>query len=399
MAKWLELMRTGTFRDRFGNTYDITREILARIAANFSGDDDVHLVVGHPGKKSVPSFGLVDKLRAIGDKLEFIPKMVVPEFSALVKKGGFPDRSAGLDSGLTKLNHIAFLSAERPAIDGMLPIAAFSSPEGDTNVVHLILPENSLTDVAEFSLDGWIVWKFKSIARLLRNLKNKAIESETAEKAEEIYPEYIIESLLEEPPEKSAFSAGSQFSANEGGASMEYELLYKQEKQKREELEGKVAEFSGKVENLIAKVTDLETANAALAAENKTANDKLLTAEFSAYAEKLIADKKILPDQKEATVANLMTMHRASDGAEFSGDNGEKSPIALFKAQLESGNVVLPGGEHSADHRGGDGAEFSGEDFDPVAVGNAARSLVAKEAKNGNTITFQEAVKRVRNKN
>lgn len=389
MPKWLSLMRTGSFRDRHGVLHRITGDIINRIAGNHRDDKPAHLIVGHPGKKEVPSFGIVGKLRAFKDELQFQVGQAVPEFEALVRKGFFKDVSAGLDSGLTKLNHIAFLSAQAPAIDGLTPIAEFSEMENDTDVVHLLLPENSLQNMTEFSSDSWIVWKLQQIARTFRSLKNYHIEKSTAEEAEKLIPEYVIEDLLERPKLEST-AVNPLFSNPEGG-SMDFEKKYNELMPKYEALEKKQAEFSAQIETLTAQVKALTDDKSELATQNAeliTANKK---AEFEAYAEKLIADKKILPDQKEGIVKELTVMDRAST-AEFSKDGANDTPIALFKARLETGSVKLPDGDHFADRRG---AEFSQGDDSPEKIGKRAREYRREQAAKGNDISAQEAYRHV----
>ena len=384
MPKWLDLMRTGTFRDRHGNSYDITGDALRRIAGNHNSDSPAHLIVGHPGKKSVPSFGIVGKLREFGDRLQFQVAKAVPEFESLVKKGFFKNVSAGLDAGLTRLDHIAFLSAQAPAINGLAPIAEFSSPESD-GWVELQVDGNGTP--AEFSAENMLWWKMQSAGRALRRLKNYLIEKESAEIADNIIPEYTIEELTAEPPQELTAGNPMFSSSTEKGGSMDAEKMYNDLKAKYETLEGKMAEFSTQNANLTTQLANVTAERDTLAQQNadlKAANKKI---EFEAYAEKLVNDKKILPDEKESTVKQLIVMDRATT-AEFSEGGEGESPLALFKARLEAGSVTLPGGDHLADRRG---AEFSA-DGDGVADGHAARKYMDEKAAAGVNVSVTEAL-------
>ncbi len=390
MPKWLPLMRTGTFTDRHGKTYKIEKQDLDRIASNYDGAGaPAHLVVGHPNAPKVPSFGIVEKLKTIGDKLFFLPQNVVPEFQALVAKGGFPNVSAGLRNGLSNLHHIAFLSGQLPAITGMEPIAEFSA-ENDIDVVSIDISDFVLTNKAEFS-EGWLGWRLREIANMFRKYREYVIEKDGVESADKVLPSWDIDQIGAEPPQPLENSP--QFSGQEGDKDMEFKLLYEQEKAKREQLEGQVAEFQAANTESVAKIAtltgEIETLKTTIADSVARATE----VEFEAYVEKLIDKKILLPNLKEDTVAALVSLHKAEQSPEFSApEDPTKTPLAMFKAQLEKGQFV-PGSEHNA--RQTENPEFS--EADVAAWGNKAAAYVAEQKKNGIVVSIQEAVQHVRN--
>lgn len=384
MPKWLPLMRTGSFRDRFGKMYTVTTDVLKRIADNYNPANPAQLVVGHPGKNTVPSFGIVDKLKAVGDRLLFVPGNVVAEFAALVKKGGFPDISAGLDTGLTGLRHVAFLSAERPAIDGLEPICEFSAPQtGDAGVQLMV---TGVFNGAEFSVDdNWLKWRMREIGQAFRRLRENIVEKDGIENADKILPGYIVDSLSEDPPKTNDTNI-SEFSSNEGG-SMEYQKLYEAEVAKTADLTAKVNDLTTKVAEFSASLATLTAEKTALAKTVADTEAAAAKAEFSAFVEKLITDKKALPAEKDALVDTMMKMRTAS-GAEFSA---ETSPLKLFRAELERRAVTVPGGTHTADNRGAEFSAGSGAD-DLVSRATAYQKL---QANAGITVTNAEAIRHV----
>lgn len=380
--KWLELMRTGEFTDRHGNKRNITTDILSKVAAGYDrAKAAAHLVVGHPDKPKVPSFGLVDKLKVVGDRLMFQPAQVVPEFAALVAKGAFPAVSAGLNAAMDALDHVAFLSAERPAIDGLAPIAEFSASVTGGDCV-------SIDVTAQFSSDqfvqGWLRWRMSDIAALFRKVREWIIETNNAEKADAIIPSYLIDNIGAEPPEEIAPAQFSQ----ERAADMEYQKLYEAEVAKVTDLTGKLAEFSTAKTADAGKISTLETENASLKTQLAEFQAAMKRAEFSAFVEKLVADRKVLPAQKNDIVGKLMSRNTASVLAEFSAGT---SPLEIYKAQLEALPVSVPGGDHTADLRG---AEFSADD-NPQALADRATAHMIEQAAKGRVLAPREAVAEV----
>lgn len=393
MAKWLPLMRVGQFRDRHNKLYTITQETIAKIAGSYNPEKPAHILVGHPDKKTVPSFGIVEALKVAGDRLLFRPGKVVAEFAALVRQGGFPGVSAGLDKSCSGLDHVAFLSAQKPAIDGLEPICEFSAAEEDFDKVNLDVTDIIKLDLAEFAspAESWLVWRMHDIARLMRHMKNSMVEKDGLESADKVMPEYLIAELSDDPPAEPNNTISPQFSNPNNGGNMEFEKLYKELLPQFETQKTQLAEFSTANATLTTELTQLKEQNAGLITKLTTLESANRNAEFSAFVETLISEGRILPDQKDNEIAILETMHAATP-VEFSSANGEKSPVDKYKDSLKVRPVVVPRSGETTE-----GPEFSAGS-DPVAVGLAARRYIDEQKAKGVTVSEIDAVKHISRK-
>lgn len=388
VAKWLELMRTGVFKDRHNIDRTISQEKLETIARNYK-PGQASILVGHPDKPTVPSFGIIDALKIVGNKLMFLPGKVVPEFAALVRKGGFPDVSAGLNATEDNLSHVAFLSAEAPAIDGLTPICEFAS-NGDNASVSIAITDVIKNDLPEFasSAENWLQWRVNDVGRILRNVKNWLIDKEGQEKADQIVPEYQIEGLAGDIP--APITSGVGFSASADGqpntALADASAKIAELTTANNALTVQLAEFSASSETLKSELAQVKQINVDLQAKVDEYKRELRSAEFSVFVETLIGEGRVLPDQKEQTIKMLETMHQATP-AEFSSANGELSPLEQYKNDLKTRPVVVPSGEEK-------NPEFSGSaSTDPVDIGKRARNYIDEQKTKGITVNVIDAVK------
>lgn len=337
MKNGFPLLKPGTFRDRHNKVYTITKRDIEGIASTYGNSGKAPLTVGHPDSQRVPAFGVVDALKVVGDTLYFKPARMVAEFAKLVDGKFFPGVSAGLmqrQGGGYDLGHVAFLSAQKPAVplEG-LPLVEFSAPEGDVVSVDVTDAARDLVDGRlEFAsaAENWLSYQLRQLSRMFRQLKNKAIETDGAEVADTLYPEYVIEELAAGLPEETTAEPVAQFSSHPEGGRVNFEELYNQEKAKVAALEAEKVELSASVESLKSEVAGMH------AAARK--------AEFSAFVDTLIAQGRVLPDQKESEEKTLEALHQASQAIEFSAPDGKKSPIEQYKESLSARPVVAPGG-------------------------------------------------------
>ncbi|MCL2689060.1 MAG: hypothetical protein FWE57_04335 [Chitinispirillia bacterium] len=377
MGKFLELMRTGTFVDRHRNTYTITKEHLNKLVQNFNQQNPKnrpHLLVGHRDRPNVPSFGVVDALKVAGDKLLFRAGEVVAEFEALVKKGGFPGVSAGLTQTLDKLDHIAFLSAQKPAIDGLKPIAEFSAPEGGEELVEAESSEFSEADLAEFGVsEDLAMRKSRIMGDILRSLKNFLIERYGVDVASGIISEWQLEVFDEEPPtqeDQAQFSSNSDNKQEPAAAS-----------------DTKLDEALSQNKALIAQVAELAKTNR--------------LAEFTALVETAVQEGKVLPDQKQAAIDRMEALHDSSMKinpaklAEFSaiGVSDHNATVEIYKKHFEALPRIAPEpGEIKY-------PEFAAAKPDVLAtgseIGKQARAYMAEMKAKGVAVDAVTAVKHV----
>ncbi len=117
----LEIFKTGTHTDSKGRTKTYSEADLDRIVNSYKPNErEVPLVLGHP-KDNDPAFGWVEKLFRKGKSLFAKTKDEDPAFVNAVKNRKFPKRSISLTEDL-RLNHIGFLGAALPAVDGLAPV-------------------------------------------------------------------------------------------------------------------------------------------------------------------------------------------------------------------------------------------------------------------------------------
>ena len=387
MAKWHQLIKIGKHTDRHGKEHDVTGDILDKVAANYdSQKGKAHIIVGHPNKSKVPSFGVIEAVKRIGDFLMFKPSDdVVPEFAALVRKGAFPDVSAGFESGFNGLNHVAFLSAEKPAVGGLKPIYEFSAPGNDeVPIISIDVTEALSKELPEFasSRDNWYTWRINSIGRLFRNFKNYLIDKEGQQKADEIMQEWELESLVQEPPQDEP-----QFSAATVTTDKNFEQEYNALLPKFEAASTQLAEFTTQAGTLSTENKQLKESNVSLQTRIIELETGARNAEFSSFVEKLIDEGRVLPDQKQTEIDQLELLHNATP-PEFSSSNGEKSPVEKYKAALQVRPVIVPGCETKP-------PEFSSAETDPVKIGKQARAYIDEMGSKGVRVSEVDAVKHV----
>jgi hypothetical protein len=389
MGKFFELMRTGVFTDRHGGKYDITKKVLERLASTFDASKPPHITIGHPDTEKAPSLGIVEALKVVGDKLLFKPAKFLPEFAALVAQGVFPGRSAGLTRDLTRLDHVAFLSAQQPAIDGLAPIAEFSARPAD-EVSSLDVTDCTAGWLAEFGAPSWwLGGRMQAVAQLFRGVKNKMIEADGAEAAEAALPESALTRLLEEPPEESididspAFSMGPINEPPDG--SYEVPAYYR----------AKHAALLAEFEAATKTISTMDAANQKLASDNAVLVRKVAEleraarlTEFGAWVEERIAEGRagVLPDRK-AEMVDCMEKLFQLNGAEFSRDPVEfPYAIDIYKKDIMNRPLLKLTAPLDA-------AEFAagGRAVESVEFGRLIREYVAAEAVKGVRVTTAEA--------
>jgi len=391
-------MRVGIFKDRHGANYDITQNVLDALARTFNPSKPPHLLVGHPDGKNAPSFGIVEALKVVGDKLLFKPGKVCAEFAALVRRGGFPSVSAGLTHDLSRLDHVAFLSAQKPAIDGFAPIAEFSaSPDNPTDALDVTDP--AAEGMAEFASipDWWVTDRIKSIANLLRGVKNDIIERKGAEAADALLPESSITFLQADPPVEEEttpeFTASIEDKALASNAINETDGNVS-DADKYNDLLPKYKAAQDSLAEMTAAVQKSTTENDMLKDEIDVLKKKIRLAEFAEFVEGCIADGRVLPDQKQRIVDNMETLFNNPPPVEFS--NGEKpsSALSVYKVDLMCRARVAPK-EGAMPPRPEFAAQAAGCN-DPYVLGKKARDYQDEMAAKGVRINHIDALEHVK---
>ncbi len=128
---WFGFIKKGKHVDSKGRPFDATDETLNKILEMNKGKQ-IPIAIGHPATDS-PAWGWVNDLKRVGDELLAMPKELVTEFEAMLKKGMFKTVSVALNQDLT-IRHIGFLGATPPAIDGLTQFK-FSATADDAGMV------------------------------------------------------------------------------------------------------------------------------------------------------------------------------------------------------------------------------------------------------------------------
>ena len=118
----LEIFKIGDHTSSNGKTKSYTIKDLDTIVDSYNPEErEAPLVLGHP-KDNDPAYGWVEKLFRKGKSLFAVTKNEDPAFLQAVKDKKFPKRSISLTENL-RLNHIGFLGAVLPAVDGLSSIS------------------------------------------------------------------------------------------------------------------------------------------------------------------------------------------------------------------------------------------------------------------------------------
>ncbi len=182
---WIDICRTGNFRDRFGRDVELTEDDFERMVAQHNPTErGVPAVIGHPTLNS-PAYGWVKSLRRKGDRLQAQFGDVVHEFAEGVRKKMWPERSIKFDSQ-KNLIHVGFLGAAPPAVPGL---AAIEFSEDDDGYV------------VEFELADW---RMPTVGELFRRLREWILSEKDMETADRIIPQESLTDLadrMDEIPE------------------------------------------------------------------------------------------------------------------------------------------------------------------------------------------------------
>lgn len=283
---WVDIFAGGEQTDSLGRKQDGDR-LIDRAIKTFDPENyEPPAVIGHPDQFA-PAYAWVDGVREFvrnGKRiLQARFRDVEPKFAEMVKKGFFRKRSASFDPGTGKLNHVAFLGAYPPAVEGLQNM--------------------------EFTTDGAVVIDFTSDVFDNTNPKRGGITLDTFKD----FIEFLKFWKTEVEPELRKTDDGGR-RTEDGKKNFSDADLEKIKAEAKEE---------GKKE---AK-TEFSQAQAT---EAKRARDE----EIVSFVNGMIDDKKIPPAWKDAGLVQFMQGLDADGAIEFSEGGDKKSPLAFFKAFL-----------------------------------------------------------------
>lgn len=357
-----------------GSTLNFSEEQLRVCAESY--DPQVFkspLVVGHP-KLDDPAYGWVGALSYSDGLLEVTETDQLEEqFAEMVNKGRFPKVSASFylpdapnnpKPGNLYLKHVGFLGATAPAVKGLKTVSFSESEEG----------------VVEFT-----DWDQMSISNLFRKMREFVIAKFGVEDADKHLPEYEINSLQINAAQDKREHGGPYFSESTQGDDMTPE-----QKAKMEQLEADNAKLRAGNE---AKDKEI-----AAFAEQADKDKKAAThAENVSFAEGLIKEGKLLPADKDSTIATLDQLATATGEVSFGEGDDKKSltPLALHKEQLKKAPKVVEFGETSQGEQAGvvNFAAASGYTVDSAQLEMHNKATAYASA---NKVSYEEALTKVK---
>lgn len=285
-AKPIQIFRAGTHTAMSGAVLSFSEADLSAAAAAY--DPALHeapLVVGHP-RHDAPAYGWVSRLQHVEGALEAVPAQIDPAFAEMVRNGRYkkvsasfypPSHPANPKPGVYYLRHVGFLGAQPPALKGLKAVEFASDDEGLVTV--------------EFSEKER--WGFRAIANLLRNLRDRWIEKEGVEAADQLLPNYLI-SDIDRAAEEDTDTAAPAFS--EPRLSQQEEAMPDTRTDTKQ-----TADFAEREAELAAREQALAERERKLA-EQAEARAR---AEIAEFTERLEAEGRILPRQRAGIEAVL----------------------------------------------------------------------------------------------
>lgn len=313
MKKQIQIFKAGQHTAMSGASLSFSEaELKASAAAYDPAKHEAPIVIGHP-KQADPAYGWVKSL-SFADGLEAEPQQVDPAFAEMVDRGAFKKISASFympDSpnnpvpGVYYLRHVGFLGAQPPAVKGL------RSPE-------FAEKESGIVEFADY--DDVLN------ASLWRSFKNWLIGEKGLDAAEKVIPEYQISSLEtmaqqetdDDQPGSGAVTSFSEKTQTQG--------------------DDMSAEDKARLATLEAENAQLKKDAASFAEAQAKAKKVALHTEHLAFAETLVKAGKLLPANKDSTVALLDNLASQEAAIEFGEGDGKKSetPLALYRKQLEA---------------------------------------------------------------
>lgn len=340
----MEVFRAGEQTDSSGHTKEWTEDDLDKIIASTNKiGEDIPATVGHP-KDNSPSFAWFKSAELFRKGKVLFAKMsdITKEFKKALKEKKFKNRSIALRPDFS-LRHIAFLGGVMPAVKGLAELK-FNEKEEFSSFDFSIHED-------EFS-DHKVVFGLNLVGRIFQKIKDRKIEKDGVEKAEDMISQFDIDTLKEITPEQERLSpAFSEENPGDDPDNGDKNMDFKEELEKEKELTTKLnsdlatkttesKDFSEKLVASEKKVTELENEKLAFA-------EKVRDEDFNTYAEKLVAEGNILPAEKASTLITLKALYgqEALDFKDADGKDIKKTPIDNYKETLEAkkGGISIGG--------------------------------------------------------
>lgn len=376
--KAFQIFKPGKHTASSGATLTFSEdELRAAVEAYDPALHEAPIVVGHP-RDNGPAYGWVKSLSFADGAIVADPQQIDADFAEMVASGRFKKRSASWylpDSpnnpkpGTLYLRHVGFLGAQPPAVKGLKEVQFSDAEEG----------------VIEFS-EGER-WAFRSIADMMRSLREWLIADKGIEAADQVVPTYAIDSVT-----AAANEIDSEDVAMPAGAMPAFS---EEEKMQLEELQAQVAQLTAERDALKATQmpADFAEREASLAArESAVAEAEVKAARIAVEGriDAAVNDGRLVPAQRKQAVDFAMSLAHTEAVIEFA--EGEKlTQREAYLRQLEAAPKVVNYGE-MAPAAAGTPSESA---TDPMTVAEKARDLVQTRKAEGKSLSFTEAVAEV----
>jgi hypothetical protein len=373
--KRIHLFKAGTHTAMSGQTLDFSEEELRRAAQVYDpARHEAPIVIGHP-QTNAPAWGWVQQLDYADGELCATPHEVDEQFAELVKGGKFkkvsaswylPDAPNNPVPGSLYLRHIGFLGAQPPAVKGLKPVE-FADAEG----------------TVEFSAalnDSWL-------AGMFQRLRDWLISKEGLEQADQVIPQWQIDSVKEMALRDELQGADSVINDLATGQPIQTSFS---DPTKGTSMSKTVEQLERELQEERARREAAEAASAQFAERERKARREAVHADNEAFADRLVAQAKLAPAGKGVIVALLDAVAAPDAVVEFGEGDAKKSLASAFKELLEGASPVVDFGEHATrGNASGAGA------LDPVALGKKAADYVEEQRARGVTVTVQDAIAHV----
>ncbi|WP_198086641.1 hypothetical protein [Variovorax sp. E3] len=379
LAGWVEVFKAGDHIDSKGRQISFSQADLDEMIANHELGA-APAVLGHPKKHETveektgaPAYAWTQAYKREGDVLFAQFADINPAFEAGVKSKAYRNRSLSVFKDPQhgwRVRHVGWLGAEPPAIEGLAPVEF----------------AGNASESFEFSAPGYsLVWGLESVAKLLRGLRDRAIEKDGLEEADRVLPQWQIDSAMEAAARartefQEADDTGRLFSQSDNpGGSMSItpeQLEAAVAKARKEEADKAKADFASKDAELILLKGQRQTERIGAQIKGWKAEGKVLPAEEHGLAE---------------FMANL-----EDAGAEFTfsasdGKEAKKTPSQFFAEFMAARAPVVKLGKSGKTDDPGPGVDKT----NARAIAAAAAEFQASEEKAGREISIEAAVERV----
>ena len=355
---WIDVCRTGTWTDVRGRETEVTPALLDAVVADYATADPAPVVVGHP-ETDAPAYGWVEGLRVSGDRLQARLSDLAPEFRAAVEAGRYGPRSIALQGD--RLRHVGFLGGRAPAVPGLTP-TRFASPADRV----IVLAEADLASPSE-------AWGWRTVARVLRRVREWIVERDGVERADAVIPEHEIEAISDAPADDDA----SPFASPGGGTEDVSTTKEGEMARDTETTDGAtppgVAALAAERDQLAAERAELAAERTRLAAERAAADAARRVTDADAALEAHVRAGRVLPAER-ASLAALAASLPVETEIRLAGPDGKETaeaPAAVLERFLAALPARVPYGEFAAD----DGAAEAGEVTDRRVVALATKLM------------------------